>query len=281
MFLDVDNIASGDFPEQIEQAIKGCNDFLLILSPGMLDRCVDEEDWVRHEITLAEQCGKNIIGVSLPGFVMPEPNTLPEPLRDIPEKQVFIWSHEYRNASIDKIVNNMVSSKRKKKRKRRGAVWVLLLLAVVATGAVVLMKLNTPPDPIELEKQARILEAKAYNDTFATIVMKGDSLLRLASTPSETNEFAAFKGAIDEYGEALQLQQAHADMVADTIGLTARFDSLMDLRKQWFERELDVAAKFLSVEQYEFAKYRYENAKALAVDEEWQRLEAVGGKIPK
>ena len=115
VFLDVDNIGSGDFPEQIDNAIKSCNDFLLILSPGMLDRCVDEEDWVRHEIVLAEKYGKNIIGVSLPGFVMPEASQLPEPLRAIPEKQVFLWSHEYRNASINKIEDNLISSVRKKK----------------------------------------------------------------------------------------------------------------------------------------------------------------------
>ena len=69
VFLDVDNIGSGAFPDQIDQAIHQCNDFLLILSPGMLDRCADEGDWVRHEIVLAEKYGKNIVGVSLPGFV--------------------------------------------------------------------------------------------------------------------------------------------------------------------------------------------------------------------
>ena len=116
VFLDVDDIGSGAFPEQINQAIKDCKDFLLILSPGMMDRCVDEEDWVRHEIVLAEQYGKNIVGVSLPGFVMPEPDTLPLPLRDIPEKQVFLWSHEYRNASFEKIIENLVSTQQKKKR---------------------------------------------------------------------------------------------------------------------------------------------------------------------
>ena len=41
VFLDVDNIGSGAFPEQIDQAIKECNDFLMILSPNMLDRCVE------------------------------------------------------------------------------------------------------------------------------------------------------------------------------------------------------------------------------------------------
>ena len=115
VFLDVDNIGSGAFPEQIDHAIQECNDFLLILSSGMLDRCVDENDWVRHEIMLAEQYGKNIVGISLPGFAMPAEETLPLPLRDLPQKQVFLWSHEYRNASIDKIEENLLSFQKKKK----------------------------------------------------------------------------------------------------------------------------------------------------------------------
>lgn len=65
VFLDVDKIGSGQFPDQIKHAIEECKDFLLVLSPGTLDRCVDEEDWVRREITMAMEFGKNIVGVGL------------------------------------------------------------------------------------------------------------------------------------------------------------------------------------------------------------------------
>ena len=134
VFLDVDNIGSGAFPDQIDSAIKQCNDFLLILSPGMLDRCSDPEDWVRHEIVLAEKYGKNIVGVSLPGFVMPMPEDLPEELREIPEKQVFVWSHEYRHASLEKIVDNLIATTLKKKRVKRNYLWIVAIVALIGGG---------------------------------------------------------------------------------------------------------------------------------------------------
>ena len=98
VFLDVDEIGSGQFPEQIERAISECKDFILVLSPGTLDRCVEEEDWVRREILQAQNQNKNIIGVGLPGFFMPEAESLPEPLKPMTTIQVFSWTHEYRTA---------------------------------------------------------------------------------------------------------------------------------------------------------------------------------------
>ena len=58
VFLDVDEIGSGQFPDQIENAIASCRDFIFVLSPGALDRCSDEEDWVRREIIQAQSQDK-------------------------------------------------------------------------------------------------------------------------------------------------------------------------------------------------------------------------------
>ena len=135
VFLDVDEIGSGQFPVQIENAINECKDFLLVLSPGTLDRCIDEEDWVRREIIQAQNANKNIIGVGLPGFVMPEAESLPEPLRPLTTIQVFSWTHEYRTASFARIVENLVSSALKKKRNRRRRLAMLpLVLALLGVG---------------------------------------------------------------------------------------------------------------------------------------------------
>ena len=48
VFLDVDEIGSGQFPDQIKHAIEECKDFLLVLAPGTLDHCVEEEDLNLH-----------------------------------------------------------------------------------------------------------------------------------------------------------------------------------------------------------------------------------------
>lgn len=82
VFFDVESLRSGDFNTRLYSVIDECRDFLLILSPGALDRCVSEGDWVRREAEYALEKGKNIIPVMLRGFGFPDklPDTL-EPLR--------------------------------------------------------------------------------------------------------------------------------------------------------------------------------------------------------
>ena len=81
-FFDVESLRSGYFNTKLYSVIDECTDFLLVLSPGALDRCVNEDDWVRREAEYALEKGKNVIPVMLRGFSFPD--TLPpslEPLR--------------------------------------------------------------------------------------------------------------------------------------------------------------------------------------------------------
>ena len=281
VFLDVDNIASGDFPEQIEEAIKSCHDFLLILSPGMLDRCVDEEDWVRHEIVLAEQYGKNIIGVSLPGFVMPEPEALPEPLRKVPEKQVFIWSHEYRNASLVKIEENMVSFRRKKKRQHRNFIW-LSLAAVLMAAFVVVWRLHQPkivPQEV-VEEDPALAMAKEVSERFSAYMDNGDSLLGVYPNPATTAQFSTFMEGVTSYNSALALSRQHPEVSLNTKGLSRKVDSLDYLRKQRLTVELKAVPVFLDVNDEATARERYENARTLALtDAEKDEVMTLGKKF--
>lgn len=290
VFLDVDSIGSGDFPEQIEEALQQCNDFLLILSPNMLDRCVNEEDWVRHEILLAEKYGKNVIGISLPGFTMPAAESLPSELRGVPEKQVFIWSHEYRHASFDKIVENMLSTALKKKRAKRKYLWIAAFMALaVAGGAWWLVPAGDDAGKLEesTKKNEELVDYRkvfiqAVNDTFASFLHAGDSLLQLVpSNPSNQQDFEVFMQGINEYGAALAYEKQYPGVVSNLTDATKRMDSLLDLRANRFNYELEATSKFLEVGQVDFARYRYDNALVLALDEDAQSLEAVGKKFPK
>ena len=58
VFLDFDELKDGVFDRRIEAAIKSSKVFLFILSTHALDRCKNEEDWVRKEIECAilSQC---------------------------------------------------------------------------------------------------------------------------------------------------------------------------------------------------------------------------------
>lgn len=282
VFLDVDNIGSGDFPEQIDNAIKGCNDFLLILSTGMLDRCVDEEDWVRHEIVLAEKYGKNIIGVSLPGFMMPEANQLPEPLQKIPEKQVFLWSHEYRNASINKIEDNLISSTRKKKRSRRVVSLGIAGGILLALGAWFLIPRPQPEEvPEEEEILVEVDRYKGVRDTFAQFVNAGDKLIQTVPNPTNEEEFRRFMEALSDYGDALVVSRMYPEIRLDSFGLSKRYDSLNDLRKERLQFQLKAAMTFINADEMDLAASNYNNAKVLATEEDQKQLETVAKKMKK
>ena len=63
VFLDYDELTDGVFGEHIKAAIKNSSVFMLVLSAHSMDRCVNEDDWVRQEIKLALDEGKQIIPV--------------------------------------------------------------------------------------------------------------------------------------------------------------------------------------------------------------------------
>lgn len=72
VFFDTDSLQSGDFNRALLDVIENCKDFIIILSPNALDRCVNEKDWVRQELACALRNGKNIIPVFHRNFHFPE-----------------------------------------------------------------------------------------------------------------------------------------------------------------------------------------------------------------
>lgn len=91
VFLDVDGLHSGKFDEALLRHIDECKDFLLVLSPHALDRCMNEDDWVRREIEYAMSKGKNIIPIICDGGSVQERLSaeLPESLASLPRYQVL------------------------------------------------------------------------------------------------------------------------------------------------------------------------------------------------
>ncbi len=81
VFLDFDELKDGVFDQRIIDAISESPVFLLILSRGALDRCVNENDWVRQEILQAVKCGCHIVPVTIDDTFEGLPASLPEELR--------------------------------------------------------------------------------------------------------------------------------------------------------------------------------------------------------
>lgn len=111
VFFDIEALRSGKFNEQLYNVIDNCKDFLLILPPNALDRCVNEDDWVRLEILRAKQGNKNIIPVMLNGFEWPDP--MPSAMEDLPDYQALTASStEYFDMAMDRLQNRYLLSKK-------------------------------------------------------------------------------------------------------------------------------------------------------------------------
>lgn len=107
VFFDVESMRSGLFNTQILEAITLCKDVIVVLPPCGLDRCSDDNDWVRKELSYAIEKGKNIIPVLMRGFIFPE--ALPDDINKIRFMQGVQASSDYFDASVKKIVDLLLS----------------------------------------------------------------------------------------------------------------------------------------------------------------------------
>jgi hypothetical protein len=106
-FLDVDDLRSHYYDERLLREIESAPNFLLVLSPGCLDRCVDPDDWLRKEIVHAMQHERNIVPVLTQGFIFPRPAELTPEHRDLPRYNCVEYSHAYFSATIQKLIDFM------------------------------------------------------------------------------------------------------------------------------------------------------------------------------
>ena len=110
VFYDIESLKSGAFDVKLYEEIERCENFLLILPPQGLDRCVYEEDWVRKEISHALALKKNIIPVMLRGFEFPQ--NMPEDIKGVSlYSGVRVDNMDYFDAKIDKIVSMLTLGK--------------------------------------------------------------------------------------------------------------------------------------------------------------------------
>ena len=130
VFFDVDSMHPGTFNDQIFKAIDACKDVIVVLPPNGLDRCANEDDWVRQELAYAIAHSKNIIPVMMPSFSFPE--KLPAELSVLRYMEGVVAHSEYFDAMIQKITSMLKS---RVARKSRG-VLVGLLVVCLAVAAV-------------------------------------------------------------------------------------------------------------------------------------------------
>lgn len=110
VFFDIEALRAGKFNEQLYEVIDNCKDFVSVLPPNALDRCVNEDDWVRLEICRAMQKGKNIVPVMLNGFTWPNP--MPQGMEELCNYQALTASSvEYFDLAMERLQKRYLTSK--------------------------------------------------------------------------------------------------------------------------------------------------------------------------
>ena len=112
VFLDFDELKDGVFDQRIIDAISSSPVFLLILSRGALDRCVNENDWVRQEILYAAKCGSHIVPVTIVDDNFEGlPTSLPEELRRAVGQHQFseLQMKTLFKASMEQLVHDRIA----------------------------------------------------------------------------------------------------------------------------------------------------------------------------
>lgn len=291
VFLDVDEIGSGKFPVQIQQAIAECRDFILVLAPGTLDHCVEEDDWVRREIEEAERLGKNIVGVALSGFVMPAAEALPPSLHDLPLRQVFLWTHEYRMASFEKIEENLVSTILKKKRKRVTGMALLSVALLAFLGAIVFFVLKQSPShpDEELVSQPPLAQTEAIQ-SFESHVGRVQTLTRGLPTSDEVKSsfqqyvsskdyFENLMAGIAECDTLMMLKNEYGDAITDTFDVEGTRNSLMNLREAFLDGFVADIKAMLQLDYVDYAQEDLKMARILALSADKPKLDSLESVI--
>lgn len=107
VFFDLEELRSGKFNVKLFGAIDDSSNFLLVLPPNSLDRCKNEDDWLRIEIEYAISKRKNIVPLMMKGFEWP--SDLPETLKGLHLYNAVQMSREYFQASIDRLLSMCVN----------------------------------------------------------------------------------------------------------------------------------------------------------------------------
>ena len=100
---------AGKFDSNLLESIQSSHNFILVLTSGALDRCIndtEQNDWIHKEVACALNSNCNIIPV-FDNFSMPKSTDLPIAMRPLTSYNGVNWAHDYQPASMDKIVRFM------------------------------------------------------------------------------------------------------------------------------------------------------------------------------
>lgn len=227
----MESLRSGDFNTKLYSVIEECTDFILILSPDALNRCQNEDDWVRREVEYALERGKNIIPVMLRGFEFP--GNLPPSLEQLRFKNGIPASTEFFEAFIQKLQTFLRATPPFWRRVTQNTVFkrtlpvflALLLLIVVGLGVYAALNRTASSYPRTAAEKDLVNETLYYIEKNITVL---DQLAGAGyDALNETRRYIA-GGSLYDADLANQLDLSESQITRLAGQFTAPSDQLLE-----------------------------------------------------
>jgi len=105
VFMDVESIDSGAYDTVLLNQIAARAHFVLILTPGTLERCNEPDDWLRREIEQALELKRNIVPLMVDGFRFDDKTKplLSGRLSELARFNALNLPHDYFDAAMDRL----------------------------------------------------------------------------------------------------------------------------------------------------------------------------------
>ncbi len=108
-FFDYSEIRDDEFDKVIIPAVENCKVFILVLTKDALNRCVNNDDWVRKEIETAISSGCKIVNITPDNTFNGWPSNLPSTLEKIKKIQISdIQFGQLFEVSIKKLIEDRI-----------------------------------------------------------------------------------------------------------------------------------------------------------------------------
>ena len=107
IFMDTHTLKGGDFTQRMKDAIGESLNFIVLITKGCFDD-IKDGDYFVYEISEAIRLNKNIVPVIFDGINSIEDMDLPEAIKSLPYQNAVSYSHEYANASYEKLCSFLV-----------------------------------------------------------------------------------------------------------------------------------------------------------------------------
>ncbi len=111
VFVDMENLQSGEFSLAILRKIELATDVIVICTKGCFDHSQNDDDWMRQEIRHAIRQDKNIVPIFDRYFIKPDPKFMPSDIAEVFDYNGLTPASDLWEASMDRLVTEFLESK--------------------------------------------------------------------------------------------------------------------------------------------------------------------------